>query len=322
MRIFQWISGFISRFLPLWILVLSFMAYFFSSVFKPIQSLTGIGLGAIFFLMGLSLSMHTLMSIIKRPKYALVGVFFKWTIMVTVTIIIAYLFFSDDAELATGIILAGTVPSGTSANIYTYIAGGEVALSITMATMDTFIAPLLTPTLIQVFAGKWIPIAFLPLFLNIIYIVFIPLLIGLFLQWKWTKRVEKIKPYTAFLSQLALFIVVLSVISSAQASLEENLSALPLIFLAVFFQVTIPMIAGYFLSKWLKTPEQNSRAILFHTGICNTALAATLAMEHVSSLAAVPAVANMIVNLTVGAIVANLFASKDKKKRLVFGTRS
>lgn len=311
MRILQAIPGLVSRFLPLWIILLSLIAYFFPDAFIPIQRLTGVGLGTIFFLMGLSLSTSALFTIIKSPKYALLGVLFKWTIMVTVTIVIAYLFFADDAELATGVILAGTVPSGTSANIYSFIAGGEVALSITMATMDTFISPILTPTLIQVFAGKLIPIAFWPLFINIIYIVFIPLLIGLFLQWKWAKGIEKVKPYTAVLSQLALFIVVLSVISSAQYSLQANLSILPIIFLAVFFQVTIPMLAGYFISKWLKISEENSRAILFHTGICNTALAATLAMEHVSSLAAVPAVANMVVNLTVGAIVANRFAIKN-----------
>lgn len=310
MRILQAIPGLISKFLPLWIVLLSLIAYLFPNAFIPIRSLTGIGLGTIFLLMGLSLSTDALFSIIKSPKYALLGVLFKWTITVIVSITVAYLFFRDNAELATGVILAGTVPSGTSANIYSFIAGGEVALSITMATMDTFISPILTPTFVQVFAGKLIPITFLPLFINIICIVFIPLLIGLILQWKWAKKIEVVKPYTAVLSQLALFIVVLSVISSAQHSLQSNLSMLPIIFVAVLFQVTIPMFAGYFISRWMKVSEENSRAILFHVGICNTALAATLTMEHVSSLAAVPAVANMVVNLTIGAIAANLFAKK------------
>ena len=312
MKLIQTISLIISKFLPIWIVLLSLIAYLIPDAFISIRGLTGAGLGMIFLLMGMSLSMEKLFTIIKNPKHALLGVLLKWTIMVSVTVAVAYLFFRDNAEIATGVILAGTVPSGTSANIYTFIAGGEVALSITMATMDTFISPILTPTLVQLFAGKLIPIAFWPLFLNIIYIVFIPLVTGLLLQWKWAKRIEFVKPYTAVLSQLALFVVVLSVISNAQASLQENLSILPLVFLAVFFQVTIPMLAGYFISKALKIPEENNRAILFHTGICNTALAATLAMEHVSSLAAVPAVANMVINLTVGAIVANLFASKYK----------
>ncbi|MCG7336534.1 bile acid:sodium symporter family protein [Sporosarcina sp. ACRSM] len=314
MKVIQAITTLISKYLPVWIVLLSFIAYFFPNVFIPIRSWTGAGLGMIFLLMGMSLSAEKLFAVIRNPKHALLGVFLKWSIMVTVTIAIAYLFFQENAEIATGLILAGTVPSGTSANIYTFIAGGEAALSITMATMDTFISPVLTPTLVQVFAGKLIPIAFWPLFINIIYIVFIPLLTGLLLQWKWAKRIEVVKPYTAVLSQLALFIVVLSVISNAQPSLQDNLSVLPKIFLAVFFQVTIPMVAGYIIAKSMKVPEENARAILFHTGICNTALAATLAMEHVSSLAAVPAVANMVVNLTIGAIVANLFARRKWKQ--------
>lgn len=83
-----------------------------------------------------------------------------------------------------------------------------------------------------------------------------------------------------------------------------------MIFLAVFFQVSIPIFVDYFISKSLKVPEENARAILFHTRICNTAFAATLELEHVSSLAAVPAVANMVVNLTLGAVMANIFARK------------
>jgi len=312
MRFIQSATIIISKYLPIWIVLLSLLAYFIPNAFTSIQGLTGFGLGMIFLLMGLSLSTKSLSSIIRKPKHALLGILLKWTIMVGVSIVIAALFFPNDPEIATGVILAGTVPSGTSANIYTFIAGGEVALSITMATLDTVISPILTPALVQVFAGKFIPIAFWPIFLNIIYIVFIPLFAGLFLQWRWPKKAANVKPYTSVLSQLALFVVVLSVISNAQSSLEENLSVLPLIFFAVFLQVSIPMALGYAISRALKVPEENARAILFHTGICNTALAATLAMEHVSSLAAVPAVANMVVNLTIGAIVANLFASKYK----------
>ncbi len=232
--------------------------------------------------------------------------------MVLVTVAIAFLFFRDSEELATGIILAGTVPSGTSANVYTFIAGGEAALSLTMATMDTIISPLLTPFLTQSFAGKLINIEFWPMFLNIIYVVFVPLFIGLFIQWRFTKKVEKIRPHTAILSQLSLFIIVLSVVSSAQASLASNLSILPMLFVAVFLQVAIPMLSGYGIALLLKIERPYAIAILFHTGICNSALAATLAMEHISSLAAVPAVANMVMNLTLGAIVANYFHKKSE----------
>src|SRR5699024_9175059 len=134
------------------------------------------------------------------------------------------------------------------ANIYTFIGGGEVALSITMATLDTIISPLLTPSLVQASVGKVIPVNGFAIFVNIIYVVFIPLFIGLFLQWKFPKRVKVMKDYTSFLSQIALFIVVLAVISNAQPTLESNLNLLPLVFLAVILQVSIPMFLGYCIS--------------------------------------------------------------------------
>ncbi|KAB7706175.1 bile acid:sodium symporter family protein [Bacillus aerolatus] len=310
MKIFRFCVFIISKYLPVWIVFLSIIAYFFPQTFVSIRSLTGPALGIIFLLMGMSLSTSSLVSVIKKPAYMFAGVLLKWTIMVGVTLLTAYFFFKDEREIAIGIILAGVVPSGTSANLYTFMAGGEVALSVSMATADTFISPVLTPVLAQWFAGQFIPIAFWPLFLSIIYIVFIPLLLGLLLQWKWTEKVKVIQPYTSALSMLALFIVVLSVVSSAQSSLAKNLDLLPLIFLAVFIQVSVPMLTGYLIARLFKIPEQNCRAILFHTGICNTALAATLAMEHISSAAAVPSVANMVVNLTLGAIVANVFSTK------------
>ncbi|MCZ8539110.1 bile acid:sodium symporter [Psychrobacillus psychrodurans] len=308
----KFIASLISRFLPVWIVALACIAYFFPDAFRGFRGWTGFGLGAIFLLMGMQLATTQLIAAIKHPKNALIGIILKWTVMVGVSIGVAYLFFGDYPEVAIGVILSGTVPSGTSANLFSFIAGGDVALSITMATLDTIISPVLTPSLTQLFAGQLIPIEFWSIFLNIIYIVFIPLFLGVFLQWKFSHSVNRVKPYTSILSQLALFLIIVSVISSAQSSLEENLHLLPLIGFAVLLQVSIPMFGGYYLAKVLKVGEAAARSILFQTGICNTALAATLALEHVSSLAAVPAVVNMVINLTLGAIMSNYFAQKHK----------
>lgn len=313
MRFFSVLAASISRFLPIWILSLSLLAFLIPNLFGPIQNSTEIWLGAIFLFMGMSLSTEQIMGVIKKPKHAFVGIGLKWTIMVGVTVIIAFTFFATNPEVASGIILAGTVPSGTSANVYTFIAGGEVALSITMATLDTVISPILTPSLVQASVGKVVPVDFMALFMNIIWVVFVPLFMGLFLQWKFPKRVATFKPYTGILSQLALFIIVLSVVSKAQPVLLDNMTLLPLILIAVILQVSIPMFIGYYIPKLFKLPRANMIAITFHTGICNTALSATLAMEHFSSLAAVPAVLNMIVNLTIGAIVAKLFEKRREQ---------
>ncbi|HIV73467.1 MAG TPA: bile acid:sodium symporter family protein [Candidatus Pseudogracilibacillus intestinigallinarum] len=298
----------ISRFMPIWLVVFSILAYAIPHTFILIQGWTEFCLGLIFFLMGMSLSTEQIIKVIKSPKYAFYGFLLKWTVTVGISLLIALLFMKKMPEIASGIVLAGTVPSGTSANLYTFIAGGEVALSITMATLDTIVSPILTPSLMQATVGQIIPIDFWALFLNIIVVVFIPLFLGLFAQWKCSNVVKRVRPHTSIFSQLALFVIVLAVVSKAQPTLEENLIHLPVIFIAVAFQVMIPMYLGYVLArKWLKVPKEYAISICFHTGICNTALSATLATEHLTTLAAVPSVLNMIINLTIGAFVANYF---------------
>lgn len=312
----QNIIALMTNYLPLWIILSSVIAYIFADLFIGIQELTGFCLGLIFFFMGLSLSTNQIMSIVKNPKYAFVGFTLKWTITIGITLLIALTFFKSSPEIASGVILSGVVPSGTSANLYTFIAGGEVALSITMATLDTIVAPLFTPTIAHYAIGQVIPIEYWALFLNIIWIVFIPLFSGLIIQWKFPRQIVYVKPYTSLVSQVTLLTVVLAVVSKAQPALQQNIAYLPLIFVAVILQVVIPMFIGFAVIRIFNVSRGKVIAIMFHTGICNTALSATLASEHISALAAVPAVANMIVNLTVGAFVARIFIRNNERMEI------
>lgn len=314
LRVVELIMSLLAKYLPFWLLCFSLIAYLFPNGFMIVQGLTGVCLGLIFLLMGMSLHTEQIVETIKRPKYALIGFGLKWIIMVGVSILIAFGFFKHNPEIASGFILAGTVPSGTSANLYTFIAGGEVVLSLTMATLDTIVAPLVTPSFVQVTIGQVVPVNFWALFTNIILIVLIPLFVGLFLQWKFPSKVQVVQPYSSIISQISLLVIILAVVSKAQPILAENITLLPLIFLLVFFQVTLPMFGGYILAKWLGFPRGHVIAVTFHVGICNTALSATLATEHISALAAVPSVVTVIVNLTVGAIVAKLFEREEIDK--------
>ncbi|MGO4888329.1 bile acid:sodium symporter family protein [Anaerobacillus sp. MEB173] len=295
----------LQRFLPLWIIFFAVVAFLFPKPLEPLGEATPYALGFIFLLMGMTIPFQSFLAVFKKPKELLLGMALKWVLTVFISVALAYVFFRDNASLAAGVILAGTVPSGTSANLYTLLAEGTVALSITLAAVDTFIAPFMTPFLMQVFAGQFIPISFWSLFLNIVYIVFVPIIAGLLLQWKWSDKIAVVKPFFPISSILALFVIVLGVTASAYDSLITYTSLLPLLFGVVFFQVAVPMAGGYYIAKLLKLPEASCRAMLFHIGICNTALSATLAMNHIDPMAAVPSVVNMVINLSLGAFVAN-----------------
>jgi BASS family bile acid:Na+ symporter len=314
MNMLQLFIRILSKYMPIWILIFSVIAFLWPHYFLLLKNLTGVFLGVIFFLMGMTLQTESIKLVLRQPKQVFYGIAIKWVVTVSIAVIIAYIFFSGNPELATGIILSGSVPGGTSSNVYTLVANGAVAFSIGMAALDTLIGPLLTPAVTRTFAGQFIPIAFWPMFFSIIFIVFVPLAAGLLVKWKFDKKIEKVRAYTPAISMVVLLLIILSIVSNAQKAITENISLLPILFIAVFIQVVLQMALGYSIPKLLKFPDGNSRALLFYTGICNTALSATLAMNHVSSVAAVPSVINTIINLSLGAFIANMFAMRTTQK--------
>jgi BASS family bile acid:Na+ symporter len=286
----------VTKLLPLWIVCCALLAYHFPGHFLFLKNWTAPALAFILFNMGLTLSQESLRRVIRQPKNALLGVAGKWTISLGISIGLAFLFFRDQPDLLAGTILAGAVPSGTSANLYTFMAGGTLALSIMMSAVDTLVGPVLTPLIMKATVGSVVPVAFLPLFLQMVYVVLLPILAGLAIQWKWESRLAPVKKVIPLLSAAALIVVDLAVVSGAQTMLQENLVLLPWLFLCVFLQITVPMVLGYCFGAGFRMPEADRRSVVYEFGICNTALAALLAMEHISPIAAVPAVANMITN--------------------------
>lgn len=309
-NLLQTLTFLFQRFLPLWILTFAALAFLAPNFFAPFAHFPPFALGFIFFLMGMTISFESFVEVFKRPKVLLIGMGLKWLLTVVVSVALAFIFFREEGKLAAGVILAGVVPSGTSANVYTLLADGTVALSLTLASIDTFIAPFMTPFLMELFAGQFIPITFLDLFLNIIYIVFIPIACGMLIQLFLAKQIQKVRPVFSLLSIFSLFVIVLGVIVGAYESVLSFTSTIPLLLVVVFIQVAFPMAASYYIAKWFGAPEASCRAILFHVGICNTALSSTLALSYIDPLAAVPSVLNMITNLSLGAAVANWFARK------------
>ncbi|WP_019122579.1 bile acid:sodium symporter family protein [Brevibacillus massiliensis] len=297
----------ISKFLPLWIICFALLAYHFPQHFVIFKNWTAPALGFILFNMGLTLSRESLRRVILQPKLALLGVLGKWTITLGVSILLAFLFFPENPELLAGVILAGSVPSGTSANLYTFMAGGTLALSIMMSSVDTLIGPFLTPVIMKSAVGSVVPVDFWGVFLQMVYVVLIPIMLGLLIQIKWEAKLTHVKKIIPLLSSAALLIIDAAVVSGAQAMLKQYVHLLPLLFVCVFLQVTVPMLLGYGYSAALGAPEPDRRSIVYEMGICNTALAALLAIHHISPIAAVPAVANMITNTSVGALIAILW---------------
>lgn len=235
----------------------------------------------------------------------------KWTLTVFTSIGMAYLFFSSHSEIAAGIILAGTVPSATAATLYTFLAGGNTSLVIAASLIDVVISPIVTPLSMLGLSNTFVSISFIDLLNSFLFIVIFPLSAGILFQRTFPKSVVYSKSVTKFGSSLALLLNVHIIVGRGKEAILENLTLLPIICVAVFFQVVFPMLASYFIVKKLSIHEVDARAILFQVGLCNTALAAILAIEFIGEFAAIAPIINMIINLSVGSWISNYFARKN-----------
>ena len=173
MRFLEKLAQFICKNMALWVVIFSGIAFLYPAPFKPIGANISYLLGVIMLGMGLSMSLDDFRLVLTRPKDVFYGVFFRYLIMPVVGLCVAKLLGLPPA-LAAGMVLLGACPSGTGSNVMTYIAKGDTALSITVSSVNTILAPILTPYLFLALAGTMIPIEPGALFLDIVKIVLVP----------------------------------------------------------------------------------------------------------------------------------------------------
>jgi bile acid:Na+ symporter, BASS family len=274
--VFQ-INSHISKYLPVYIASSAILAYFFPFFFSNFYDSTSILLGFVLFLTGLSMELSELKVIKDSTKELLVGLVLKWTLTVFISIGLAKLFFSTSPDLQAGLILTGSVPSGTAATMYTFLAGGSTSLIVAMGIIDVFISPVLTPLIMQFSTEHTVVVSFLELAKKIFFIVILPIIIGISIRQLQKEYITRIKPYTKFASSFTIVFIVVSVVSGVSTQISMEFSLFFVLLIVVFLQVWVPMIGGYKISLLLGLPREKAIAILFQVGLCNSALAAILA---------------------------------------------
>lgn len=147
----------------------------------------------IMFGMGTTLSVKDFERVIVMPRPVFIGIFLQFSVMPFAGYAIAMLF-RFDPEVAAGVILIGSCSGGVASNLMTYLAGGNVALSVTMTSCSTLMSPLMTPMMMKILAGKLVPIDFLAMMFSIFNMIIIPIVAGLFAnrilysREKWANR--------------------------------------------------------------------------------------------------------------------------------------
>lgn len=132
----------------------------------------------IMFGMGAQLSLRDFTGVVKQPKGIVVGTVCQFTIMPVVGFSLAKVF-GFPPEIAAGIILVGCAPSGLASNVMNFIARANLALSVSLTLVATLLAPVMTPALMKLLAGQFIPVSFWKMLLEITNMVVLPIVAGL-----------------------------------------------------------------------------------------------------------------------------------------------
>lgn len=229
----------------------------------------------IMFGMGTSLSVGDFAGVVKMPKGVLVGLLCQFTIMPILGITLA-LGFGFPAEIAAGVVLVGSSPSGVASNVMTYIAGANLALSVTLTAIGTLMAPLVTPLLMQLLAGQFVPIDFLEMMWSIINMIILPIVLGVLFNRYLHGKAQWLDDIMPTIS-MAGIVVILGIMTAGG---RDSLLAIGSV---LILAGVIHNLAGYFLGYWgcrlFGLDEKSCRTIAFEVGMQNAGMASGIAVE-------------------------------------------
>jgi BASS family bile acid:Na+ symporter len=257
----------------------------------------------------MSLRLEDFKIVFSRPKDVIIGCLAQFTIMPLLAWGLSQAFQLDEA-LALGVVLVGCCPGGTASNVITYLAKGDLALSVGMTGVSTLLAPFLTPLLTWMLAGKSVDVDVLSMFLSILWVVILPIVVGLFVKWLWPKFTEKATDYLPAFSSIAIALIVAIVIS---ANAEKLLAGGLLIVIVVVLHNVCGLGLGYLIGRMLRLSEPKMRAISIEVGMQNSGLASSLATIHFAAypLATIPGAIFSVWHNISGAVVAFLYRKKS-----------
>ncbi len=228
----------------------------------------------IMFGMGTTLSLADFARVARMPWPIAVGMVLQFTIMPLGGYLIAT-GFGFPAEIAAGVVLIGSCPGGVASNVMTYLARGNVPLSVTMTACSTLMAPVMTPLMMRLLAGQMVPVDFMEMLLGILNMILLPIVAGLvvnrlFSAGAWIHRALPVV-------SMAGICLILAIIT---ARAYEELSAVGVSLLAA---AVLHNLTGYTLGYWGarlgRLPEADCRTVAIEVGMQNGGMSAGLAMN-------------------------------------------
>lgn len=306
MKTLEKISDFFGKYMAFIVLIVAALALFAPGTCLWVQtSWVNYLLMIVMFGMGLTLKLEDFKLVFTRPKDILIGCVAQFTVMPLLAFALGKIFGLDAALLA-GVILVGTCPGGTSSNVITYLSKGDVALSVGMTSVNTLLAPLLTPAITYLLLRTTVTVDPVSMFLSIIKVVIIPIALGFVINKLFVKVTQKLVKVLPTISVIAICLIVAAVVSHNS---EKIMTTGLVVFAVVILHNLLGYACGFGIGRLLHMSVPKTKALSIEIGMQNSGLATSLAGTAFPDLAmaTVPGAIFSVWHNISGAILANIY---------------
>ena len=293
-----------NRLFVLWVILAGLIAFLYPGVFIASKGYMELFFAITMFGIGIVLNPHDFITIFKNSKVVLIGVAAQFSIMPLSAWLVSKVFsFSDEFSL--GLILTGSAPGAMASNVLSFLAGADVAYSVSLTTVSTFLAPILTPLLTLFLANTILDIPFWELMKSVSVMVLLPLLLGIYLR---KISGPKIEPYTKIFPVISsLFIAFICGLVIA-LNRDYILDITIWIFVAALVLNLGGLSLGYLTGKISGFDKLKKRALSIEIGMQNAGLGSVLALKHFNEKTALPAIVFVFICIFTASILVPIWS--------------
>lgn len=296
-----------NRLFPLWALILSVVAYFNPDPFAGWRPAVFVLLGFIMFCMGLGLSGRDFLRALEYKSLVTIAILLQYSVMPAAGILLAHLFGLPSALVA-GVVLVGAAPGGTASNVICYLAGGDVALSVTITAISTLMCLILTPAISYLLLGAAIEIPWRPMLFSILFIVILPLAGGILLHRLAPQWVQRMITFTPSLSIIAICLIIAIIVAINH---QRLLASGWLLVSVVLLHNLAGLCSGYLIPRMLGFNKKYCKTISIEVGMQNSGLATAIALQYFSALSALPGALFSFIHNISGSLLASYWQRRD-----------
>lgn len=305
---FEKILSFYTKHFAIWVVAFGLVAYFFPGTFVQLQeaidwffALTMFGIGAV-------LQIEDFKRIVARPTIVLVGCCSQFTIMPLGAFVLAKLF-ALPPEFAVGLILTGSAPGAMASNVISYIAKADVAYSVSLTTVSTLLAPVLTPGLTFILAGSILQVPFFKMVLQVLLTVIVPLFVGFGVRHYFRQTIKPVLAVFPAISVTFIIFICSLVIALNQHRLAQ---ATGMVLVTDVILNVYGMLASYGVGLVFHMGVRQKRTLAIEIGMQNAGLGTVLALAHFGEKAALPAAAFVFICIITASIMAAIWRRQPR----------